>query len=218
MENNEYKVTWKGWVALVFLCVCFSGYFAKDPGALRALDFSAYVGTFGTIAGSKNNFMGAGGLGGREGLLFTISLIPTVMMALGLIQVCESLGALNAAEKLFRPFLRPFMGIPGVAGLAFVSSFTSSDVGAVMTKELVENKMMTDDERTIFVSYQYAGSATITNTISTGAPLLPISLLSLGPVILLIFLVKVIGANLVRMYINIYRKKNPLPAVEGGVK
>jgi nucleoside recognition membrane protein YjiH len=60
--------------------------------------------------------------------MFTLTLIPTVMFALGLIQVAESLGALQAAERLFRPILRPFMGIPGVAGLAFVSSFTSSDV------------------------------------------------------------------------------------------
>ena len=72
------------------------------------------------------------------------------------------------------------MGIPGVAGLAFVSSFTSSDIGAVMTKELYDDKYITDEERAIFVSYQYAASAVVTNTISAGGPLLSISLLPLG--------------------------------------
>jgi nucleoside recognition membrane protein YjiH len=136
-------------------------------------------------------------------------------LALGFIQACESLGALRAAEKMFRPFLRPFLNIPGVAGLAFVSSFTSSDVGSVMTKDLVENKLMTDDERTIFVSYQYAGSATVTNTFGTGAPLIPISLIPVGGVIALIFVAKVIGAIMVRFYMQWYRRKHPL---EGGAQ
>ena len=112
------------------------------------------------------------------------------------------MGALRAAEKVFRPILKPFMGIPGATGLALVSSFTSSDVGAVMTKGLVEDKMMTDDERTIFVAYQYAGSAVVINTFGTGAALLPISVLPVGVIIGLIFVVKVLGANLVRIYLK----------------
>lgn len=215
-KDTAYKVSWKGWVSLIFICVCFSGALAKNPTGLRALDFSALIGKFGTIAGSNHIFQGAGGLGAREGLLFTITLIPTVMLALGLIQVCESLGALRAAEKIFRPLLKPLMGIPGVCGLAFVSSFTSSDVGAVMTKGLVEDGLITDDERTIFVAYQYAGSATVANTISTGAPLLPISILPLGVVILLIIFVKMVGANLVRAYLWSYRKRHPQIPEKGG--
>ncbi|MDR3349992.1 MAG: hypothetical protein LBO03_10440 [Acidaminococcales bacterium] len=207
---GKYKVTWKGWLSLAFLCISFSGLLTSSPTVFRALDFTALTGKFGTIAGSKHIFQGAGGIGAREGLLFTITLIPTVMLALGFIQVAESLGALRAAEKLFRPFLRPFLGIPGVAGLAFVSSFTSSDVGAVMTKELVENKMMTDDERVIFVSYQYAGSAVVTNTFGTGGPLIPISVLPVGAIIGLIFICKIFGAILVRFYMGTYRKKHPL--------
>ncbi len=214
-KQDEYKVSWKGWLSLLFLCVSLSGLLADSPTAWRAIDFSTLVGKFGNIAGSKHNFTGAGGLGARDGFLFTLTLFPTTMLALGLIQVCESLGALRAAEKVFRPFLRPIMGIPGVAGLAFVSSFTSSDVGAVMTKGLVEEGMMTEDERVIFVSYQYAGSATVTNTFGTGGPLIPISVLPVGAIIGLIFAVKVIGAVLIRMYIKYYRMKHP---ITGGVK
>lgn len=214
-EQQEMKLTWKGWLALAFLCISFSGLLAKNPTALRALDFTVLLGKFGTIAGSKNSFIGAGGLGAREGFLFTLTLIPTVMLALGLIQVCESLGALKAAEKVFRPLLRPLLGLPGVTGLAFVSSFTSSDVASVMTKDLYESGKLQDDERTVFVAYQYAGSATVANTISTGAPLLPITLIPVGGIIALIVVVKFIGAILVRLYIKAYRAKHP---VEGGAK
>ena len=77
-----------------------------------------------------------------------------------------------------------------------------------MTKGLAEEKMMTDDERTIFVAYQYAGSAVVTNTFGTGAALLPISVLPVGIIIGIIFIVKVIGANIVRFYLKWHATKN----------
>jgi len=200
-SQEKYKVTWKGWLSLAILLISFSGIFAKSDGLLRALDFQVLTGDFGQVAKGVI-FTGKGGTGARDGFMFALTLFPTLMFALGCIQVAESLGALRAAEVLFRPVLRPLLGIPGASGLAFVSSLTSSDVAAVMTKGLVEDKMMTDEERTIFVAYQYAGSAPVTNTFGTGAALLPISVLPVGIIIALIFVVKVMGANLVRMYIN----------------
>lgn len=205
--NNEYKVTWKGWLSLVILVIALSGIFGKAEGPWRALDFQVLTGEFGQVAKGMI-FTGKGGVGAREGFMFALTLFPTLMFALGIVQVAESMGALLAAEKLFRPILKPFMGIPGVSGLAFVSSFTSSDVGAVMTKGLVEEKMMTDDERTIFVAYQYAGSAPVANTFGTGAALLPISVLPVGIIIALIFVVKVLGANLVRFYLKWHSVRN----------
>ena len=115
---------------------------------------------------------------------------------------------MKAASKIFNPLLRPLLGIPGIAGIAFVSSFTSSDVASIMTKELFESGEITDDERTIFVAYQYAGSAVILNTINTQAPLLPIALLALGPIILIEIFCKILGANLVRLIIGVRNKKN----------
>ena len=212
-DNQEYKVTWKGWLALIILVVSFSGIFTKSDTVLRALDFQALTGDFGQVAKGVI-FTGKGGAGARDGFMFALTLFPTLMFALGLIQVAESMGALLAAEKLFRPILKPFMGIPGASGLAFVSSFTSSDVGAVMTKGLVEDKRMNDDERTMFVAYQYAGSAVVTNTFGTGAALLPISVLPVGMIIGLIFVVKVMGANIVRFYIKFQSKKS---AMAGGM-
>jgi nucleoside recognition membrane protein YjiH len=214
-KKVEQKISWKGWVALIILVIAFSGVLQKNPGPLAALDFANLNGQFGTIY-ENINFKGAGGVGAREGFAFTLTLIPTVMLALGFINVAESLGALKAAEKLFRPLLKPLLGIPGIAGLAFVSTFTSSDVGAVMTKDLVEKGEITDDERTIFVSYQYAASAVITNTFTCGAPLLPMALLPVGIIIVLEMIVKILGANIVRFILNSKAKKNRLGCKEYG--
>lgn len=207
MANEaEEKVTWKGWVALFILIIMFSGVFENAEGPLKALDLSNLIGEFGTI-GEGGNFRGTGGSGARDGFLFTLTLIPTTCLAVGLIDLVEHLGGLKAAAILFNPILRPLLGIPGIAGLAFVSSFTSSDIAAFMTKQLVEDGHMTDDERTVFVAYQYAGSAVVLNTIGTQAALLPIVLLPVGPLIVILWICKILGANLVRLIIKSRNKK-----------
>ncbi|MBU5313115.1 hypothetical protein KQI38_13810 [Tissierella carlieri] len=208
---NQNKVTWKGWLSLLGLIILFSGVFKDSDGVLKAFDFANLTGNFGEIY-EGINFVGKGGTGAKEGLLFTLTLIPTVCLAVGLIDVVESMGAMDAAAKLFNPLLKPLLGIPGIAGISFVASFTSSDIGSFMTKELVEDGHMTDDERTIYVAYQYAGSAVVLNTINTQAPLLPISLLAIGPIILIEIVCKILGANLVRLIIRIKNRK------ERGVK
>lgn len=213
-NQEEYKVTWKGWLSLTILVLSLSGIFTNSGAPWKALDFMVLTGNFGEVA-KGIIFTGTGGMGAREGFMFALTLIPTVMFALGCIQVAESLGALRAAEKLFHPVLQPLLGIPGVSGLAFVSSFTSTDVGAVMTKTLVDDKLMTDKERTIFASYQFAGSAVIVNTFGGGGPLLPITVLPVGIIILMIVIAKIIGANVVRMYLKWYFAKNE---VVGGIK
>jgi nucleoside recognition membrane protein YjiH len=206
VNEAEERVTWKGWVALFILILMFSGLFENAEGPIRALDLSNLIGQFGTI-GEGGNFRGAGGTGARDGFLFTLTLIPTTCLAVGLIDLVEHLGGLKAAAKLFNPILRPLLGIPGISGLAFVSSFTSSDIAAFMTKQLVDNGHMTDDERTVFVAYQYAGSAVILNTIGTQAALLPIVLLPVGPLIVILWICKIFGANLVRLIIKSINKK-----------
>ena len=196
----EKKREITGWVSLFTLIVMFSGLLKNHP-TLRALDFSYLLGTL-------------GGIGTRQGFLVALTLVPSLMLSSGLIAVAQELGALEAAAKFFKPILKPIMGIPGVAGLAFVSSFTSSDIGAVMTKELYDDKYITDEERAIFVSYQYAASAVVTNTISAGGPLLSISLLPLGGIILIQLVVKIMGANIIRFMI--YKNRNKV--TEGEVQ
>ena len=83
-----------------------------------------------------------------------------------------------------------------------------------MTKELEENDDITDKERTIFVAYQYAGSAPITNTIALGAPMLAISPLSSGVIILIEIVCKFIGANFVRIILNLKSKKREASEVK----
>jgi hypothetical protein len=104
------------------------------------------------------------------------------------------------------------MGIPGVTGLAFVSSFTSSDVGSVMTKGLYEDGYITDDERTVFVAYQYASSAAITNTLGAGAAMLPVSVLPVGIILAVEIFVKIFGANIVRIWLKFQSKKQGVTA------
>lgn len=205
-EELEYKVTWKGWVSLAFLIICFSGVVGHQDNFLKAFDFMNLMGQFGHADGAKVAMLGSGGFGAREGFAFSLTMVPITMLASGLIEVCEHLGALRAAGKLFQPFLRSLMGIPGVTGLAFISSFTSSDIGAFMTKNLYEEGRINDNERTIFAAYQYAGSGTINNTIAAGGPLLPITLAPVGVILGIIILVKFIGANLVRIYLARYSK------------
>lgn len=205
-HDIETKVSWKGWLSLALLIISFSGIFQNSEGPMAAFDFANLGGSFGTIVDGVN-FMGKGGTGAKDGFLFALTLIPTVCLAVGLVDVVESLGAMKAAARLFHPVLRPLMGIPGITGIAFVSSFTSSDVASFMTRELYDNGHITDDERSIFVAWQYAGSAVILNTINTQAPLLPIVVFALGPILLVEIFCKLLGANLMRLLIWFRNKK-----------
>lgn len=208
--DYEHQLTWRGWLSFLFIAIAFSGVLA-NAGVWSAFDFSVLIGKFGKIGAAT--FTGKGGVGAREGFMFGLTLIPTIMFALGLIRVVESLGALLAAERIIRPILRPLMGLPGYVGLALVSSMTSTDVGAAMTRQLTEENKLTDNERSIFVAYQYAASGVITNTFDCGAPLLPIAALPVGIIIAVEICVKIIGANIVRVYLA-SRHKEALVAKE----
>ena len=198
-KDYEHHLTWRGWLSFIVIALSFSG-ILKDMGPLSAFDFTVLTGKFGKIEGLS--FIGA-----AEGFMFALTLFPTVILALGFVRVVESRGGLLAAERIIRPLLRPLMGLPGYVGLAFISSFTTTDVGAVITRDLYDEGKLTDDERTIFVAYQYAASGTLANTINCGAPLMPISLLSFGIIFMVEIIVKIIGANIIRVYLAMKRKK-----------
>lgn len=210
--KNE-KLTWKSWISLLFLIILFSGVFESSDNALRALDLNALTGQFGEIYEGLN-FTGANGSGANAGFLFALSLLPITALAMGILDVVESMGAMDAARKLFSPILKPIWGISGNAGVAFIASFTSSDVTAVMTKKLYEEGQLTDDERTIFVSYQYSSSAVIGNVISTQAPLLPIIVYPMGAVIVMLVVFKTIGSTCMRLWIRRTNKKELRKAKE----
>lgn len=208
-KKSEDKVTIKGWLSLLVLVMILSGVFKDVSGPLAAFDFNNLMGKFGAIVDGID-FTGKGGSGVRDGFIAGLVLVPSVMFSTALVATSQSMGAMKAAGVLFQPILKPIIGIPGESGLAFVSSFTGSDVAAVLTKDLYEEGYMTDDERTIFVAYQYAASAPVNNTINGGAPLLLISLFAFAPIFLIEFVSKILGANIVRaaIYLSNKRGKN----------
>ena len=108
-------------MSLAFLTISFSGLVAHQDNFLKAFDLMNLMGQFGHADGAKIAMQGTGGFGAREGFAFALTMVPVTMLAQGLIETCEHLGALKAAGKLFQPFLRFLLGIPGVAGLAFIS-------------------------------------------------------------------------------------------------
>ncbi|MCI8453115.1 MAG: hypothetical protein HFE84_00650 [Lachnospiraceae bacterium] len=202
MENNKEKleIKWTAWVALAVLILMVSGLFKDSTGPLKAFDFTNLTGAFGKI--SENlTFLGKDGSGAKDGFLQALNIAPVVILFCGIMDVCQEFGALAASSVLFQPILKPLMGIPGTTGLALVGSFTSVDVGAVMTKELRETEKITDDELTIFVAYQNAGSAIITNLLTTGASLMAVIPYSFGFMFVLCMSCKIFGANFMRIFL-----------------
>ena len=105
-------VGWKAYVALAFAVVFFSGLLKDASGDwawLRTFDFNVLLGHLGKIGGA-GDFRGSGGDGARDGFMFTLTLMPAVILALASIAVIEAYGALDAARKLLSPLLRPRTG------------------------------------------------------------------------------------------------------------
>jgi len=137
--SEKIHVSPGGYVALFFAIAFFSGLLMglKNIPWLSAFDFTTLSGSFGTMKEPmKNTFMGAGGKGARDGFMFAFSLIPAIMLALGVLEILTAYGAMNAAQKLLSPLLRFLVGIPGIAGLVLITDLQSIDTGAVLSKQL----------------------------------------------------------------------------------
>lgn len=223
-KNEQKKVGILAYLSLLFAIVFFSGVFAKETGWLGMFDFTILNGDFGKIIGEGGKaltFRGAGGYGARDGFVFGLTLIPTVMFALAIVAVVEYLGALDAARQLLTPILKPLLGIPGSTGLALIASLQSTDAGAGMTKALYDTDEITNDERTIFAAFQFSAGGTITNYFATGAALFALtvadgSMAITVPLIIpfvLMLILKVFGANLMRFYLKADSKKNKIESV-----
>ena len=129
------KVGWKGMLALAFGILVFAGVFATVQGAewLKAFDYSTLIGKFGTMKDpAKATFVGMGGVSARGGFIFALSLIPSVMLAIGVVDVLDHYGALSAAQKLMTPLFKPLMDVPGLVGLALITDLHSTDAGAAL--------------------------------------------------------------------------------------
>lgn len=223
--STQRKVTIGSFIALAFALVFFSG-LLKSNEWYSVFDFTTLNGSFGKVAYSVSetsegikttttSFRGKEGSGARDGFIFALTLIPTVMFALGMINVLEHYGALDAARQLLSPLLRPLMNIPGNCGLALIASMQSTDAGAAMTRQLKDEGQLTKRETDIFTMFQFSAGAGIVNFFSSGAVLFTLTLTdgslavasSIGLVVGVILLFKIIGANLFRLYLNITEDK-----------
>ncbi|MDU4960359.1 MAG: nucleoside recognition domain-containing protein [Sporomusaceae bacterium] len=204
------RISWISYAVFAFAIVFFSGVFASAKDWTQVLDFSVLNGSFGKIAGEAGKtftFRGSGGGGARDGFIFAIELMPAVIFALGVIAVVDGLGGLKVAQKIMSPLLKPLMGIPGICGLALIANLQSTDAGAGMIKELVESGDLTDDERTVFATYQISASATVTNYFSSGVALFAFIQVPILLPLIMMFVFKIIGANMIRFYIKATQKK-----------
>lgn len=205
-ENSDvWKVDWKCYVALVIAVLFFSGLMANVTGYkwLSALDFATLSGKFGTMANpAKNTFLGQGGASARSGFLFALSLMPTVMLALGCLEVLERYGAIRAAHKFLTPLLRPLLDIPGLTGLAMITDLQSTDAGAALTKELYDNKQITTKELVIMTGWQYTGAGMISNYLTIGSAAFAVLTVPIILPMVLIFVLKFVGGMIIRAVLN----------------
>ena len=210
-EEKKEKAGIGAFISLAIAVIMFSGVFYKMPEAqkwLGAFDFTTLIGHFGTIAGSKNTFVGVGGDSARAGFLFSLTLFPGVMLALGLIEVLAHYGALRAAQVLMTPLLKPLMGVPGYTGLALVTDLQSTDGGAALTRALYDEGRITKKNLITICAWQYAGAGCIGNYYSTVSALFPMFLCPVwGPMVIIICL-KFVGGALMRFVLSTLYKKD----------
>lgn len=208
-ENG--KVGIGAYIALAFAIIYFSGVFFNMPEAskwLGAFDYTTLIGKFGTIAESKNNFTGAGGLSARAGFLFSLSLIPGVMLAMGLIEVLSHYGALRAAQVLLTPLLKPLLGVPGYTALALITDLQSTDGGAAITRALYDEKRVNTRGLITICAWQYAGAGCISNYYSTVSALFLMFTCPVWVPVIIILCLKFLGGILVRTMLNTLYKKD----------
>lgn len=213
---DNLKVPIIGYLAFFGAIILFSGVFSSSEGWWRIFDFNMLNGSFGKIDGVEKafTFRGAGGSGARDGFLFSLELIPAVILALGIVNVIDGLGGLKAAQKLMTPILKPLLGVPGIAALANIANMQSTDAAAGMIKELTDNGEITDNERSIIIAYQTSASAFITNFFSSGPAVFSFMVVPILIPIIVMLVFKIVGANLMRLYLKTVCKKQST----GGVK
>lgn len=204
--HDDGPLPWSAYAALVLTVLFFSGVFSDEQGVLGFFDFTVLSGSFGTIA-EEFTFMGKGGSGARYGFLYALSLVPGIMLALGVVEVAERMQALRAAQRLLTPLMKTLLGLPGAAGLALISSLQSSDAGAAMTRSLYENGLITLKEKIVFTAFQFSSASSVTVYLSMGVVLFPLlSVPYLLPLGVMLFY-KVLGTNIVRIYLRIMEKR-----------
>lgn len=199
------KLTPKGVIALVLGIMIFAGIFAtiQSMPELKAFDYSTLIGKFGTMkVPEKANFMGMGGVSARAGFLFGLSLIPSIMLAIGIVNILSHYGALSAAQKFMTPLFKPLMDVPGLVGLALITDLQSTDAGAALTKELYDTGLVDKREQTIIAAWQYSGAGMINNYFAIAGALFGFLTIPILLPLLIIFVMKFVGAIICRILLD----------------
>lgn len=215
-QNNE-KVGIGAYIALLFACVFLSGVCATTAHWWGIFDFTTLNGHIGKVVSNvalngetlkvvTSNFRGVGGNGAIDGFMFALTLIPTIMFAVGSITVLEHYGALRAAQQLLTPILRPIMGVPGTCALSMIAALQAADAGAALCRELKDQGKISEHESDIVAMWQLSANGMITNFFSSGAALFAITnadgsvaiTTSIGMCLVVMLFFKFFGANIVR--------------------
>ncbi|PVX39212.1 nucleoside recognition protein [Pasteurella langaaensis DSM 22999] len=206
-EGIRLKTLLVGTISLICAIIFFGG-FAKE--------FLGGIFDFGKLTGQFPEWLKtSGGLSAKGGFLFALTLVPSVMLALGFVAIFEHFGALAAASKWLSPILKPLIGIPGNCSISLIASTQSTDAGSSTTKSLYDEGKITYKELLIFAAFQFSAGAMLTNFLASFAPLLlltdkngmsvPVSVAMCLGVILLF---KIFGANLMRLYVSKFVKED----------
>ncbi len=205
------KVGIGAYIAFAVALLFFSGILMKIEGMqwLSAFDYTTLIGKFGTMTkAAKSNFMGEGGASARAGFLLALSLTPSVMLALGVLEILTEYGAIRAAHRLLTPLLKPLLGLPGLTGLALITDLQSTDAGAALTKELYDNKEVTKKELIVMSAWQYSGAGLISNYFASGSLLFAVLTVPVILPIAIMFVMKFVGAIITRFALNTIYKED----------
>lgn len=209
--KEEKKVGIGAYIALIFAIVIFSGVFYQMPEArkwLSAFDFTTLIGKFGVIGDSKSNYIGSGGLSARAAFLFALSLIPSVMLAMGLIEVLAHYGALRASQVLMTPLLKPLLGLPGFTALAMITDLQSTDGGAALTRGMYDSGQLSKKGLVTMSAWQYAGAGCVNNYYAIVSALFFLFVCPVWIPMLIIFVLKFVGGIFTRFVLSTVYKKD----------
>ncbi|HIU73434.1 MAG TPA: hypothetical protein IAC65_04175 [Candidatus Aphodousia faecipullorum] len=218
-DKSQEKVTVGCYISLALAILFFSGVCASASHWWGICDYMTLMGKAGRVvtgvvettdglATTTGSFRGAGGTGALDGFMFGISsILPGVMLVMGMINIFEHYGALRAARQLLTPLMRFLIGVRGSAALALIACLQSTDGGAAMTRKLKDEGELTEVEVNNFATFQMVASAPITNFVTTGAAFFaltaangePAMLTSIGFGLVVLLVAKVLGANLMRL-------------------
>ena len=206
-----------GYISFIVAILFFSGLLITDKW-WGIFDYTILNGSFGNVVANVtdkggelsttfSNFRGKGGSGAIDGFVFALTLVPSIMLATAMIAVFEYYGAIRAATRVLNPILRPLMGLPGSTSLAIVASLQSTDAGAALTRALKDRGELTEDEVSIFATFQMTADAALGNFLATGVVFFTLKNAAgdlvvpttIGVCLGIILLGKVFAANVMRL-------------------